>query len=841
MKKIIIKIITIIIAFFLGIVFMSFFYNKGNLDMTAHMSEASLPILYFERDGEYTNPTYGYTSQAEASCIRNAIVPLDEDRILYVALEKYNTEISSVSYEVRSMDMERLVQNGEVENMKESGGYLKGEVKIKDLLEDSREYLLIFHVSLKDYEDVQYFVRVSDSSYELVDACTEFAMDFHNATLDPENTYPITQYLETDTTQSSDSLGYVDIHSRYKQIIWDGMPVKQSQDPTLTLLELEEDAVCLELNYQVSYYNENGENEKYQVRDYFRIRQTNIRMYLLDYERTTERIFSSDNQVFEENSLNLGIQWEDIAYQTNEEGSVVNFVVSDELWSYDVAQNKLSRVFSFKNGNDKRGLHDEFEIQMINMEDSGSMDFIVKGYMNRGRHEGEIGVAVMRYDSLTNTTEELLFIESDSCADVLEQTAGELLYISYDDKMYLSYGNDIYTIDLNEKSVETLTENLTADNYLISREGDMIAWQHGDDKYQSTQITTMDMKTGIRHTYTADAGEYLRPLGFSGDDFIYGVCAESDVTEDFAGNILFPMYCVKIVDSKGEALRNFDYLSKGKYVVSATIQNNRIDLQCIAKNADGTYSEVLSEAITGTGEEKVSTIVLSGKQEGVKKQEQVFSFETAAKGKMKLIVPKQVLFEDNRTLALEGQTEQKFHAYGRGRVLGVYTEVRKAIQTAYDAMGVVTGQDGTVVWERGNRKTSAMLDLADGTEPVSAANSLEAALRLLLEQEGVYTDVRNALDTGSSPYQILKQNSKKEAENLTGCNLSSVLYFVSEGSYAVAMTDAGSAEIIVGYDAQNIYVLDPLTGQVTKAGMSESAEKYEAAGNVFFSFLKGET
>lgn len=838
MKKIIIKIITIIIAFFLGIVSMSFFYNKGNLDMTAHMAEATLPILYFEHEGEYVNPTYGYTSEADASCMRSAIVPLDEERILHFALEKYNAKIEAVSYEVRSIDMERLIQNGDVEDLEESGQYLKSTIKVKDLLEDTEEYLLVFHVQLENFEDVQYFARIANSSYELVEACTTFAKDFHNATLDPDNIYPITQYLETDTSRKETSLAYVDINSRYKTVIWDGMAVEESQTPTVTYLELEDDVIALNLDYQVSYQNENGEHEKYQVKDYFRVRQTNLRIYLLDYERTTERIFSSDNQVFEEKSLNLGIQWEDIQYMANEEGSVVNFVVSDELWSYDVAQNKLSKVFSFKNGNDKRGLHDEFEIQMINMEDSGSMDFIVKGYMNRGRHEGETGVAVMRYDSLTNTTEELLFIESSECADVLAQTIGELLYISYDDQMYLSSAGDIYAIDLNTKSVETLTEDLSADNYLISRAGDMIAWQHGDDRFSSTKITTMDMKTGVRQTYTAGAGEYLRPLAFSGGDFIYGVCSEEDVAEDFAGNTLFPVHQVKIVDNKGESVRDFDYLSKNKYVVSATVQNNRIDLQCISKNADGTYSETLAEAITSTEEELVSSITLSEKKDSVKKIEQVFSYKIEAEGRMKVITPKQILFEDNRTIMLTEEENESFHAYGRGSVTGVYTELRKAVLEAYDNMGVVTDHSGRVVWERGSRKTRAVLELANGSEPMEASDSLEAGIRLLLEQEGIYTDVRSALDSGKSPYQILKENSKKQPENFTGCNLSSVLYYISEGNYVLAMTDAKSAEIIAGYDAQNIFVLDPMTGQVTKIGQKDAAEKYAASGNVFFSFLE---
>lgn len=838
MKKIIIKIITIIIAFAAGIAATSYLYNKGNLDMTAHMSEATLPILYYEYDGEYVNPTYGYTSRADASCMRSSIFPLDEERMLSIALEKYNAKILSVSYEVRSLDMERLIQNGTVQNMEESGPYLNGAVKIKDLLEDDEEYLLIFHVELENYKDVQYYSRIKNGSYELMEACTGFARDFHYATLDPNNDYPITQFLETDTSRKENSLAYVDIHSRYKKIIWDGMPVEESLRPTVSYLEVEKDVISLQMDYQVSYTNENGESEKYQVKDYFRVRKTNIRNYLLDYERTAERIFNSDNEVFTENGINLGIQWRSIPYMANEEGNVVNFIVSDELWCYDVAQNKLSKVFSFKNGNDKRGLHDEFEIQMVNLEDSGSMDFIVKGYMNRGRHEGETGVAVMRYNSLANTTEEMLFIESSECSDVLAQTVGELIYISYDDKMYLSFSGDIFSIDLNTKNVEILTEDLQAGDYLISRAGDMIAWQHGEDRFSSTRITTMDMKTGMRHTYTAKDGEYLRPLGFSSNDFIYGVCAEEDVTEDFAGNTLFPMYRVEIVDSKGELIRDFDYLSKNKYVVSAKMQNNRINLQCISKNEDGTYTEALAEAITSSEEEVVNKISLSEVKHDVKKAEMAFTFETKAEGRMKLITPKQVIFEDNRNLALAEEEHRNFHAYGRGNVIGVYEQIRDAVQTAYDDMGVVTDYKGQVVWDRGNRKTRSVLTLANGTEPVAAADSLEAALRLLLEQEGIYTDVRGSLDNGRSAYQILQKNSKKRAENFTGCNLSSVLYYISEGRYVLAMTDASSAELIVGYDAQNIFLLDPLTGKVTKMGQKDAAVKYEACGNVFFSFLK---
>ena len=198
----------------------------------------------------------------------------------------------------------------------------------------------------------------------------------------------------------------------------------------------------------------------------------------------------------------------------------------------------------------------------------------------------------------------------------------------------------------------------------------MIAWQHGDYRFSSTKITTMDMKTGVRQTYTAKDGEYLRPLGFSNNDFIYGVCAETDVAEDFAGNTLFPMYCVEIVDNKGSLIRDFDYLSKNKYVISANMQSNRINLKCVSKNEDGNYVETLAEAITSSEEEFVSKIALSETKHDVKKTELAFQFETKAEGKMKLITPKQVIFEENRNLILTEENHKNFHSYGRGSFYG---------------------------------------------------------------------------------------------------------------------------------------------------------------------------
>ena len=86
-----------------------------------------------------------------------------------------------------------------------------------------------------------------------------------------------------------------------------------------------------------------------------------------------------------------------------------------------MAQNKLSLVFGFRQGDDLRGAYDEHAIRILKVDESGSMDFLVYGYMNRGNHEGETGVALYTYDALTNSVEERVFLASTESLDVYKR------------------------------------------------------------------------------------------------------------------------------------------------------------------------------------------------------------------------------------------------------------------------------------------------------------------------------------------------------------------------------------------------------------------------------------
>ena len=69
--------------------------------------------------------------------------------------------------------------------------------------------------------------------------------------------------------------------------------------------------------------------------------------------------------------------------------------------------------------------------------------------------------------------------------------------------------------------------------------------------------------------------------------------------------------------------------------------------------------------------------------------------------------------------------------------------------------------------------------------------------------------------------------------DLSGCSVSMVLCYVSRGYPVLALEGGSNAELITGYDPQNIIVTDPLTGESSKRGMNDSTQQFADLGNLF--------
>lgn len=585
MQKGTIKAIVLPVVFVLAVIIFSFMTNQTNEDLTTEMSEATLPVLTLYDGKTAINELYGYTEKMDAAYMRDTITPIGEDRLLPVTVKTYQTAVDKISYEIRSLDAKRLIANADVTSYTENKGMISMELPIQNLLEENEEYLLVIQLESGD-RMIYYYTRIIESQNSYVSECIDFVRQFNDTTFDSEKAASLSTYMEK-TTGDNTTLQYVTLNNSLNQVSWAEFHGTRLTTPVPSVKEITPTYNVIVLDYVVTRVGQNGQSEYYNVEEYYRVRYTNTRMYLLNFERTMEEIFRGENDSISGNSILLGIRSKDVEYQTNESGKVVTFVQEGELWSYNQEANTLAKVFSFRGyeGVDDRENYGEHDIKIVNIDEAGSIDYIVYGYMNRGIHEGTVGIAVYHYDSLANTNEEQVFIPSSQSYEVMKSELGQLMYVTESGAFYIMVDGNVYGIDLNSLDTKVLVEGLSDEAVAISESNRFLAWVDPSAVRGSDTIHMIDFSTEKVTDVTGSASDYVKPLGFMQEDFVYGVAKSADVVVDAAGNTLFPMYQVKIMDTSSEeheVLKTYE--KPGYYVQNIAISGYTIYLNRIQNN-----------------------------------------------------------------------------------------------------------------------------------------------------------------------------------------------------------------------------------------------------------------
>ena len=585
MQKGTIKAIVLPVVFVLAVIIFSFMTNQTNEDLTTEMSEATLPVLTLYDGKTAINELYGYTEKMDAASMRDTITTIREDRLLPVTVKTYQTAVDKISYEIRSLDAKRLIANADVTSYTENKGMISMELPIQNLLEENEEYLLVIQLESGD-RMIYYYTRIIESQNSYVSECIDFVRQFNDTTFDSEKAASLSTYMEK-TTGDNTTLQYVTLNNSLNQVSWAEFHGTRLTTPVPSVKEITPTYNVIVLDYVVTRVGQNGQSEYYNVEEYYRVRYTNTRMYLLNFERTMEEIFRGENDSISGNSILLGIRSKDVEYQTNESGKVVTFVQEGELWSYNQEANTLAKVFSFRGyeGVDDRENYGEHDIKIVNIDEAGSIDYIVYGYMNRGIHEGTVGIAVYHYDSLANTNEEQVFIPSSQSYEVMKSELGQLMYVTESGAFYIMVDGNVYGIDLNSLDTKVLVEGLSDEAVAISESNRFLAWVDPSAVRGSDTIHMIDFVTEKVTDVTGSASDYVKPLGFMQEDFVYGVAKSADVVVDAAGNTLFPMYQVKIMDTSSEeheVLKTYE--KPGYYVQNIAISGYTIYLNRIQNN-----------------------------------------------------------------------------------------------------------------------------------------------------------------------------------------------------------------------------------------------------------------
>ncbi|NBJ93721.1 hypothetical protein [Parablautia muri] len=884
MKKAIMKSVIVCIVFIVTLFVVSSIMNKGNTDMTIEMGKATYPVISLTYEGFHINELHGYADVMEVSQMRESITPLETGRKVEMHINPYGRTIEGIGFEVRSLDGSRLIENTEIGDIKqEKNEEISVSFGLKDLIESNQEYMLVILLTLDDRKVVRYYTRVVNTEEYHVDEKLEYIADFSRRTFNKEDAKELTKYLESNAEGDNTTYGRVTIHSSFKQVTWGDLEVKKESRSEITIKELGPATGSFLMEYYVSIPetsssgesdisasvqneealeaieqveeafsapNTDGDNKKYyRIKEFYRVRYTTDRMYLLDFERTMDQMFDATEDVYANNKIMLGITSGEVPLKESDGGNIFAFVTGNRLFSYNIVDNKMALLFGFYNKDnlDERTLYNGHKIKILNVDEGGNVTFLVYGYMSRGRHEGQVGISVYYYENTVNTVEELVYIPFENSQTLLMEEIDQLSYINRNNMLYLKWGSRIYGINLMSRTCEVVVENLSEGSYKVSNSNRMAVWQKGGDSYGGKELVLMNLTTGKQKSMEAGKGEVIAPIGFMGEDLIYGVARETDIVKDAAGNTVFPMYRVRIEDETEGVLMS--YQQDNVYITAGEVMGNQIVLSRVEKTEEGTYVAIKDDQIMNAETEAESkNSVEMAVTERFEKLTQIAVKNTIDEVSMKQLTPREVLFEGERTITLPAFDEQedRYYVYGKSGLEGICTNEGSAVNFADAVSGVVIDEGGYYVWTKGNRELRNQIMAIQGETVTEDKDSLAICLDTMLAYEGVVRNSEYMLKKGETVVDILKDSLPEvQVLDLTGCSLDAVLYYVNQDIPVLVMLNDGSAVLLVGFNEKNTVVMNPQStdlenGIVYKVGMNDSREWFEQNGNCFITYIRNE-
>lgn len=840
MKKTIIRIAVCVVVFLASALIIGSIMNQGHNNMTMEMAPATLPMITMESGGVACNELHGNTVEMDVAYQKDCITLLGEGRQANFTVDTFGREITGISTEVRSIDGSRLIENSEVTGWKANGKSFSVSLTLKDLIDTNTQYSLTLILELEGEQKVYYYTTILWNDDVHISEILEFATDFHGKLYDKEVAKELTKYLEPNSKLTDNGTFHkVNIHSSFQQITWGSLEPVQEDAASIRLTQVSGNVASLLMDFVVS--TGEGKNKiYYNVEEYYRVRYTSERMYLLDYERTMTQI-PDTTRMYANDKILLGITDENVDMMESADGNTVVFSDMGQLLSYNAATNGLTVIFSFydKDNADRRTLYDNHGIKILDVDEGGNVKFAVYGYMNRGRHEGETGIQIISYDNSLNTIEEEVYIPYSKSYAVLKDEMEQLLYRNRQQHVYFFLENGVYDVDLENRSAEQLVSIRQDDSLQVSENHEIIVWQEGDDINHSNQLNVRNLNTGEQTVIRAEDGEAIRPLGFMGEDIIYGVARESDIRTENSGQIFYPMYKVCISNSSGDNLK--EYGQDGIYIVDCAIEGNQITLSRIQRSENGSYQEILDDQIMNNVEEEPGqNKVVTADIDIYERYVQIQTKTTIDTKTIKVLNPKEVVFEGGRELTLDAVSEvSRYYVYNAYGVQGIYSAPGKAVKEAYDSAGVVANDRGITVWLKGNRVSRNQIMAIKEESVTDQKNSLTVCLDNILRHAGITRNTEYDLAQGKTAIQILEENmTGVQVLDLSGCSLDAVLYYVNQDIPVLAILEDGEAVLVTGFNEFNVVIMEPSNGKLYKKGMNDATTWFAENGNHFISYMK---
>ena len=788
--------------------------NKSETVYTV-MEEPTLPIAYARmNEGEESRLT-PYRQEMDQTILRESLVVLPQDRRLNIRVAYSQSQIAAAQYEIRSMDLERLVERTPVEDLEEGREDIQMVLPIQNLLSRDTEYMLHLMIETVDQGVIHYYTRILWTEQDYGAQMTALAREFSTKSMTPGQAGDLVTYLETSETADNSSLGHVTIKSSFSQLTWAGLDIKLEGEMQVMLKDLDGIMGQVQVQYHVSRQSESGEKEYYEVNDYYTMRWNTKRIYMMAFDRVTNQIFSGERDLYSGRRLMLGIgNDEAIQLVKSPDSRYLGFVFNRDLWCYDQNQDETRAVklFSFRSSSDESGRssYDQHDIRIVSVSDEGDVVFLVYGYMNRGLHEGMQGISLCRYDH-SGAIEERFFIPAEESFDQIKLDIEKLSYYSETGMLYLFRGQTIFGVDLSSNEHIVVADGLKEGTYAISKDSRKVAWQEGTDG-GGTVIHLFDLATGENREIRAQEGDQIQCLGFVQDDFVYGLSRQNSQWILNGRQESQPMYALEIVDSDLKLQTRYE--KENSYVADVEVESARVHVRRYERYGEHDYSYIDDDTIVcNTAVEEPYMEGIGWFASEIRRKLYFIQLDTEVRSgrTVKVAAARRITYDQSETIELKSGlpvSGMRFYAYGQGCLLGIYEKFADAVEASYEHMGLVTDEKQQIIWNRVNR---------------------DPAVTIRDAQKAAYDIIRSLGEFAES----MNTDSGVTLVDARGCSLNQVLYFIGQGYPVLAYVENGSYVLLNGFDQYNVSIFDPSTGQSVKMGLNDGGQYFANLKNDF--------
>ncbi len=859
------KIMVMAAVFAITVVFVNNFQNRYYNHDAVELASSTLPLVYVNYEDTYINLLHGYTTSVDTTLLRDAITPISSDKQITIEVDDDSAYATSYSYEVRNVSGSSLIENGELSPALTQNGNNVFNIDIRMDIDSETEYMFIFLITNESGDVARYYTRiVVNEDYhaaELLAYVDEFnALTFNleidDTVIDDEEEEVLSEIEQAQAAYTSTeedanlTMGHFTLASSLENICWSGVDHQVVTSVIPTIKEIDINYAVIELDYVTQTVDEDGGVDYYQINEYYRVSYDEEEgITLMNFDRYIDEYFNRTEIDTQKNVYEIGIvSDEEVQYVSSSDNKRISFVRNGQLWLYNYAKNEISLVFSFwiDDVENIRDTYADYDINIITMDNDGNITFAIYGYMNRGEHEGRLGISLCTFDAETFNVTELLFVECDQTYDAMKDEVSRLTY--YDgENFYFMLGGKITCVNVEKKQASTFVEGISMDSVYVADSMDVIVYCASDEQISNNQLTMVNFKTGETYTFKAGTGKCIICYDFKDTDFIYGVCytadadmsfnaksfAKSDLEEEDYANI--PAFKLVIVDEDGNTLK--EYQKDLNYLLKVTIDAGYIYMTRGIKSG----SEFLltsDDFITFKEDDSLEHIETVSKTSALGVKKLYFSMPSSIYLTYEpYLYITRISFLENSNLLVSVDSVTGYMVYSNLGLYGIYDTAGEAIVDAVDVSGIVVSSDGEIVYRKRdaleyNTIASAITHYSTGT---TSASLTDCVYMVLLYQGAAVTyDQVAAYD---DPVEALTALGKYDGADVSGISLDLVVAYVGDGIPVISRIDDGRYVLVVSYNSEAIRYYDPVLGdevKVTRSSYTKSMNLWDSELYTYF-------